>query len=460
MDGDAREPFRRTVFTDGMLLCAGDLQAQQAYDSGKRHLLSRTFFGWGVVYGLSLKLEKDCVVLSPGLALDREGREIYVPHTAAIGLDGLFREGKRRPGDWRVFLEYGEKYPQERTELTLPDPSMPGSAPACVVESFDLRVEETDVEKGVLLGRLCIRHKQGGWECDLKPLAEGFHHALYPGSDTGGRVSTGSLMFDLRQRPSRHGVYYSREISHGLGPGEVFVTLAVKGWQEGDACLLTGDIGLFGAQIRCAAKAFPDRGTFIAAVSCGEAISRHVRLEWRAEWRAEWASIPSGGREEPSKSPGGALVREERPELGGQAYTRREPPPDTSCMENSLALGAKSASRIAESALTEKPAPTAGEASGPPPSKAPAAEKGLHLDPPVTRVLTGESLRLRALYDGAELDPAQCRFAVREKEGGTIGADGLYTAPGRAGLFRVEASLSEPPGESAVSYVFVHSGEE
>lgn len=274
------DSFRRVVFTDGMLLRADSLQAQQAYEDEKRRMISRNFFGWGVVYGLTAALDGERVALSGGLALDRDGREIYVPQDVWVSLDALF-PGGRRPGSWRLCLEYAER-PEGYTELWEPGESSPGSAPQFMLESFSLQARKTENEGDICVGVLRAEPQASGWNWGFTPVTTPFHAAGEEPRKLP-EVAMGSLLFDLRERPGPGGVYYSREISHGLGPGEVFVTLAAKGWQDGRACMLTGDIELFGAQLRYGAKAFPERGTFQAALRCGEAISRHVRLEWRAE---------------------------------------------------------------------------------------------------------------------------------------------------------------------------------
>lgn len=77
--GDLRPPVRNNYFY-GKLLDVFHLEMEQEYFNDKRWLLNRLITGPGVVCGLKVELtgdEKGVVVL-PGLAIDRCGREIIV----------------------------------------------------------------------------------------------------------------------------------------------------------------------------------------------------------------------------------------------------------------------------------------------------------------------------------------------------------------------------------------------
>jgi len=82
--GDLRSPVRNNYFY-GKLLDARHFTLEQTYFNHKRWLLNRLVTGYGVVCGLDLGLtdERDHVVVLPGLALDKWGREIIVPYPSA-----------------------------------------------------------------------------------------------------------------------------------------------------------------------------------------------------------------------------------------------------------------------------------------------------------------------------------------------------------------------------------------
>jgi len=76
---DLRAPVRNNYFY-GKLLDVFHLEMEQEYFNAKRRLLNRLVTGPGVVCGLKVELTDDekGVVVLPGLAIDRCGREIIV----------------------------------------------------------------------------------------------------------------------------------------------------------------------------------------------------------------------------------------------------------------------------------------------------------------------------------------------------------------------------------------------
>jgi hypothetical protein len=71
----------RMRYSHGLLLDKVHFDLEQQYFNNKRWLLNRRILGRGVVCGLDVQLSRDRkgVVVLPGLALDRCGREIIVP---------------------------------------------------------------------------------------------------------------------------------------------------------------------------------------------------------------------------------------------------------------------------------------------------------------------------------------------------------------------------------------------
>lgn len=76
---DLCSPTRNRYFY-GKLLGVHDFELEQGYFNRKRWLLNRLVTGYGVVCGLSVQLGADghSVVVQPGLAIDKCGREIIV----------------------------------------------------------------------------------------------------------------------------------------------------------------------------------------------------------------------------------------------------------------------------------------------------------------------------------------------------------------------------------------------
>jgi len=77
-------PVRNNYFY-GKLLEDYHFQLETHYFNAKRYLLNRLVSGYGVVAGLDVECGADPqeVVLHPGLAIDKWGREIVVPETSA-----------------------------------------------------------------------------------------------------------------------------------------------------------------------------------------------------------------------------------------------------------------------------------------------------------------------------------------------------------------------------------------
>jgi hypothetical protein len=77
--GDLKTPVRNRYFY-GKMLDVFHLDLEQCYLNEKRWLLNQRIVGYGVVCGLDVALSQDnkSVIVQPGLALDRCGREIIV----------------------------------------------------------------------------------------------------------------------------------------------------------------------------------------------------------------------------------------------------------------------------------------------------------------------------------------------------------------------------------------------
>jgi hypothetical protein len=73
--------FMQTRFFYGQRLDVRHFESEQNYVKGKLWLLNRLVHGFGVVCGLDVQMADDhqSVVVQPGIALDKAGREIVVP---------------------------------------------------------------------------------------------------------------------------------------------------------------------------------------------------------------------------------------------------------------------------------------------------------------------------------------------------------------------------------------------
>ncbi len=109
----------------------------------------------------------------------------------------------------------------------------------------------------------------------------------YDGSGQGTQIRTGGVWIRLGMGGVKGQCYYSGEISHGLGPGEVFLSLGISQGREDGGAAVFGNPDLF-EDIRCprielAAKADMGRGTFVVALKCLEQVpAGKLRINWMA----------------------------------------------------------------------------------------------------------------------------------------------------------------------------------
>lgn len=78
--------FSRPRFFNGRLLTAQDLQTEQTYHRDKAKFLNLQLYGPGIVSGLRVGLSQDrsSIIVSPGYAIDPDGRDICVPCDTSI----------------------------------------------------------------------------------------------------------------------------------------------------------------------------------------------------------------------------------------------------------------------------------------------------------------------------------------------------------------------------------------
>jgi len=93
--------FRRLRYFHGMLLDEKDFREEQQYHANKRRLLNRMLHGSGVVCGLDLKGRKGkkSIQVTPGLALDCSGNEIWVAKDLKIDLASLLPPKNKPKGE-------------------------------------------------------------------------------------------------------------------------------------------------------------------------------------------------------------------------------------------------------------------------------------------------------------------------------------------------------------------------
>ena len=111
-----RTPERNRYFY-GKLLDAYHFDLETGYFNGKRRLLNRLVSGYGVLCGLDVQLthDKQCIVVLPGVALDKCGAEIIVPEVSKpVALPEIIAEKDDRPGSAKDAGHADQKCPPKR----------------------------------------------------------------------------------------------------------------------------------------------------------------------------------------------------------------------------------------------------------------------------------------------------------------------------------------------------------
>ena len=76
--------LERNRYFYGKLLDEASLRMEQSYFNQKRWMMNRLGLGSGVLCGLQVIVQGDCVCIAPGVAIDTMGREIVVPEAVWV----------------------------------------------------------------------------------------------------------------------------------------------------------------------------------------------------------------------------------------------------------------------------------------------------------------------------------------------------------------------------------------
>jgi hypothetical protein len=147
--------FSRPRYFYGQLLDVRHFESEQEYFKRKLWMLNRTVSGYGVVCGLDVQAGDDhhSVVVAPGLALDKSGREIVVPcRSKRVAIDPAppkdpdKKESYRDEGpcddDWvHLVICYHECRTDPEPVMTSGCDDSERSSPGAVRETYELRLE-------------------------------------------------------------------------------------------------------------------------------------------------------------------------------------------------------------------------------------------------------------------------------------------------------------------------------
>lgn len=161
--GTLSSPQRNHYFY-GKLMDVPHFEMEQWYGNKKRWLLNRLGLGYGVLCGLGLTINENKVCIAPGVAIDRYGREIIVPHEVCIDPWAVTDEcGRPKAGalskteEHQVYfcLAYRECQtdfmPVLVTDCNVKEDCLPGTT----VESYLVLVKEGEAPKVTRLEKTC-----------------------------------------------------------------------------------------------------------------------------------------------------------------------------------------------------------------------------------------------------------------------------------------------------------------
>lgn len=156
--------LKRVNYFNGQFLSQTDLTTEQTYiiDRGRLHNLH--IHGYGIVSGLAVSVPKnltDVLIVSPGVAIDPQGNEIFLPAVVAVPVP--------KKGDFARLMLYWS----ERETDFVPVPSSTGEGggmAASRIEEYailNVEAEEATLKpNGIMLARL--KKFRGVWRVDKK----------------------------------------------------------------------------------------------------------------------------------------------------------------------------------------------------------------------------------------------------------------------------------------------------
>lgn len=161
--GTLSSPQRNHYFY-GKLMDVPHFEMEQWYGNKKRWLLNRLGLGYGVLCGLGLTIKENKVCIAPGVAIDRYGREIIVPHEVCIDPWSVTDEcgrpkanvlSKTEEHQVHFCLAYRECQtdfmPVLVTDCNVQEDCLPGTT----VESYLVLVKEGEAPKPTRLEKVC-----------------------------------------------------------------------------------------------------------------------------------------------------------------------------------------------------------------------------------------------------------------------------------------------------------------
>lgn len=185
----------RVQYGEGQILLAEDLSTEQAYRVAamRRHRLG--LHGWGVVDGLDIEPTAAGMQITPGVAVDADGREIVVDAAVALSTDWLNTQFSIVGNEVDVWLEFARR-PFEKHDAgrSVCDPGRHSRTK----ETFQVRLSRASV------------HRSGVGTRNPEQATAG--DSGHEGSVYLGRIEKCGDMFVANAAPRQHVVLYGERV--------------------------------------------------------------------------------------------------------------------------------------------------------------------------------------------------------------------------------------------------------
>lgn len=274
---DKLNAFVRNNYYFGKLLSVGDFELEQAYFRNKMHLMNLLIMDQGVVKGLDIEIHKETpqkIIIKPGVCVDQIGRIIIVPEETTVNIESI--EGfeiDRDVDEVMLSIKYHERFEGEALALDRNKSKLSEETFNQTVESYELYISTLDEACGDDYVPLTqIKAKQIGTDfeiIDLKPIRKL-------------RENKGTIQLTITDKEP----IISEDIDHGLGEGDVKITLSIVLNDNDEKCVYQGHQSLLKdlniGDIEYGFMAYPERGSFII-IARGQTLKEEkVTFEWHA----------------------------------------------------------------------------------------------------------------------------------------------------------------------------------
>lgn len=224
--------IRRPHYFKGQFLKKDDFIAEQEYHMQMRRLHNSSLHTWGIVDGLDVTADDTGIKISPGSAIDSQGREIWLPlsHDKTAPLDTpLAIPQSTANGGYFVVLTYKEDYdPLSRypaasetdsddskfiRKYETGEPSLIAATPATANETGLLKLALVNITAGKVTGQLDLSVRRNA----VSFRGSGGNLEIRPVMRDGSVVVVGDLIINsknkilLKDGDRNHGVRYSWE---------------------------------------------------------------------------------------------------------------------------------------------------------------------------------------------------------------------------------------------------------